>query len=82
MSVPEQINPGPGQYETPIIKNFHSAPVIKMPKSARVSFTDKNIKILENNPGPGSFDTKGIERIKFHSMSVHKFSKDKKSYIS
>lgn len=46
-----------------------------MPKSARVSFTDKNIKIYKNNPGPGSFDLDGIERMKFRSMSVHKFTK-------
>lgn len=46
-----------------------------MPQSARVSFTDKNTKIFKNNPGPGTFDLEGIDRMKFRSMSVHKFPK-------
>lgn len=52
--------PGPGQYETPIIKKFKSSPMIKMPKSVRVSFTDKSIKIHSFNPGPGGFDIEGV----------------------
>ena len=56
--------------------------MIKMPKSVRVSFTDKSIKIHSFNPGPGGFDIEGVQRMKFKSMSVHKFSKSKSNYLS
>ena len=74
--------PGPGQYETPLLKTTNSAPVINIPQSTRISFTERNNKLFSNNPGPGSFDIEGIDRVKFRSMSVHKFSKQKSNYLS
>lgn len=53
-----------------------------MAKAKRFTFTDHNIAAFKNNPGPGSFDLEGVDRMKFRSMSVHKFSKSKSNYLS
>ena len=44
------------------------------------SFTDEKIKQMKANPGPGSHELDPFDRMKFRSMSVHKFSKSKLSY--